>query len=284
MANEYSVNEADLKQVADVIRERTKDANPLAFPGGFAEAIQNIVGGIAFEIAGGKARPENPKEKTIWVDTENGISEIRFDASRPSNPVEGIVWFKTAANSPLVLDVLNDHTIMLYPVAAEQYASGAWIKTDAFVFQNGEWSSMQYISHVLQNGTILLGGSYTNASSTKFEDGKIKSPSMDINNGNHGYLSSRINVDQFNTLRIHADITAIYSDFYAFSVGMSSEVMTKGGYEQNKNKMAALTTARATGKQWIDVDISDLTGSWYFAIASIAAFEIEEILLTNEVS
>lgn len=44
MANEYSVNQADLTSVANAIREKTKGSNPLAFPDGFAEAIASIGG------------------------------------------------------------------------------------------------------------------------------------------------------------------------------------------------------------------------------------------------
>lgn len=44
MANEYTVNQADLVAVANAIRERSGVSDSLVFPNGFAEAIANIAG------------------------------------------------------------------------------------------------------------------------------------------------------------------------------------------------------------------------------------------------
>lgn len=47
MANEYAVNQADLKTVADAIRAKAGLSDGLAFPDGFAEAIAAIASGGA---------------------------------------------------------------------------------------------------------------------------------------------------------------------------------------------------------------------------------------------
>ncbi|MBR5559937.1 MAG: hypothetical protein IKU73_00815 [Clostridia bacterium] len=47
MANEYAVNSADLKAIADVIRAKAGVDGALAFPDGFAEAIAAITSGGA---------------------------------------------------------------------------------------------------------------------------------------------------------------------------------------------------------------------------------------------
>lgn len=45
MANEYSVNSADLLAVANAIREKAESTDGLVFPAGFVEAISGIVSG-----------------------------------------------------------------------------------------------------------------------------------------------------------------------------------------------------------------------------------------------
>lgn len=55
MANEYAVNQADLKAVADAIRNKGGTSEALTFPGGFVEAVGAIAsggsgGGLAYDM------------------------------------------------------------------------------------------------------------------------------------------------------------------------------------------------------------------------------------------
>ena len=75
MANEYAVNHDDLKAVAKAIREKGETTEVLTFPAGFISAVEAISGGgLNFEVVGGTERPENPKENTIWINTDQEIT------------------------------------------------------------------------------------------------------------------------------------------------------------------------------------------------------------------
>ena len=73
MANEYTVNQADLVAVANAIRERSGVSDSLVFPNGFAEAIANISGlpsGISALATG---------TYTFASDKTNAVTRITHD-------------------------------------------------------------------------------------------------------------------------------------------------------------------------------------------------------------
>ena len=63
MANEYTVNAADLTAVADAIRAKTGTSEGLSFPDGFAAAIAEISTGA--QVASGSFRGSNSDSMTI---------------------------------------------------------------------------------------------------------------------------------------------------------------------------------------------------------------------------
>ena len=63
MANEYTVNAADLTAVADAIRSKTGTSEGLRFPDGFAAAIAGISTGA--QVASGSFTASNSNSMTI---------------------------------------------------------------------------------------------------------------------------------------------------------------------------------------------------------------------------
>lgn len=63
MANEYTVNAADLTAVADAIRAKTGTSEGLSFPDGFAAAIAAISTGA--QVASGSVRVSKSDSMTI---------------------------------------------------------------------------------------------------------------------------------------------------------------------------------------------------------------------------
>lgn len=96
-------------------------------------------GGLNFKVVGGTTQPENPKENTIWVNTETEITSWSFSATEPESPVEGMVWIATGTSSTVEFNALKKNGIQVYPISAKQYISGAWVSKTATSYQSGSW-------------------------------------------------------------------------------------------------------------------------------------------------
>lgn len=112
MANEYAVNQADLRAVADAIREKGGTSGALMFPGGFADAIAAIqsgsggsglacdMGEFAFETDlttnqyATKSIPHNlgetPDFILVWTDEYAGLTEALYT----TETCVGFIWMR----------------------------------------------------------------------------------------------------------------------------------------------------------------------------------------------
>lgn len=107
-------------------------------------------GGLNFKVVGGSAQPGNPKENTIWVNTDTEITGWAFSATEPDSPVEGMVWFFTQKNSPVSMNALRKNSIMVYPTAAYQYVSGVWVSKTAMSYIGGQW--LDFVLYLYDTG------------------------------------------------------------------------------------------------------------------------------------
>lgn len=87
----------------------------------------------------GNPQPETAKDNTIWVDTDAEITSWVFSATQPETAAEGMVWISTGTSSAVEFNALKKNGIMVYPIAAKQYVSGAWVDKTAKSYQNGKW-------------------------------------------------------------------------------------------------------------------------------------------------
>ena len=105
-----------------------------------AKGFKHGAGGVSalnFKVVGGTSQPVNPKENTIWVNTQTEISGWAFSATEPGSPVEGMVWIATGASSNADFNAIKKNCVQVYPFSAKQYISGAWVGNEAKIFQNG---------------------------------------------------------------------------------------------------------------------------------------------------
>ncbi|MGN1026201.1 MAG: hypothetical protein ACI4P4_07340 [Faecousia sp.] len=89
---------------------------------------------------GGTTQPENPKENTIWVNTDTAITGWAFSAEEPESPAEGMVWIITGTDSTVEFNALKKNGIRIYPISAKQYSAGVWNVKTAKSYINGEWA------------------------------------------------------------------------------------------------------------------------------------------------
>lgn len=98
--------------------------------------------GLNLEIVGGTAQPENPKENTIWVNTDTEISGWCFSAEAPTSPAAGLVWIETGTADQAKINVLKENAIELELTEAKQYIGGAWVNKKASLYSGGQWTSL----------------------------------------------------------------------------------------------------------------------------------------------
>ncbi len=150
MANEYAVNHADLKAVAKAIRDKGKTTEALTFPVDFISAVEAISGvELNFEVVGGTEQPVNPKENTVWVNTETEITGYTFSSSQPSAS-EGHVWISTEKKSTAEFNALKNDALYVYPALCKQHTNGNWVAVNILIYQSGTW--------ILPRNVLLGGG------------------------------------------------------------------------------------------------------------------------------
>lgn len=73
MANEYSVNQADLTSIANAIREKSGASGSLVFPDGFADAIAEIVGELPGNLTALASGSFTPSDYPTTYTIEHGL-------------------------------------------------------------------------------------------------------------------------------------------------------------------------------------------------------------------
>ena len=132
--------DSDLTAVGNAIRSKGGTSAGLSFPAGMVSAIGAISTGVElnFDVVGGTSQPSNPKENTIWVNTSKTITDWVFSATQPT-AASGRVWISTATSSTVKFNALKKNSIMVYPLSAKQYVSGAWVDKAARNYHGGAW-------------------------------------------------------------------------------------------------------------------------------------------------
>lgn len=106
-----------------------------------AEGFKHGAGGnpLNFKVVGGTTEPSNPKENTIWVNTDTEITGWHFASKQPENMEDGTVWIYTYTASSVEFNALKKNGLQVRPLSAKQYVSGVWVDVTAKIYQNGEW-------------------------------------------------------------------------------------------------------------------------------------------------
>lgn len=125
---------------------------------GFKHGAGGGGAGLNFKVVG-NPKPGTAKENTIWIDTNVEITSWIFSATEPETPAEGMAWIYTGTSGPMKFNALKKNSIMVSPISAKQYVSGAWVNKVAETYQGGKWTS--WITFLIQQGsdnTAITGG------------------------------------------------------------------------------------------------------------------------------
>lgn len=135
-----------------------------AKPALYRHSCGGTVGGsgtsLNFDVVGGTTAPTNPKENTIWVNTDVSITSYCFSATEPETLEEGLVWINVDTFSNAEFSVTKNNPIIVYPVVVKQYISGAFVDVITKIYQVGDWKSItrlpseyQEVEYIQTTGT-----------------------------------------------------------------------------------------------------------------------------------
>ena len=248
-------------------------------------------GGLNFKVVGGSAQPENPKENTIWVETDGEIPGWVFSASMPTNPVAGMVWISTGINSTAEFNALKKNGICIYPISAKQYSAGVWNVKTAKSYMNGEWAELWngYLFHYGDELKHVTGG-YTAIAKplvsgtgsgvpyiSNNSDGSRKIQSNRANtDGGMYYTVNKIDLTDYKTLKFYGRIVDP-SGYTRAGIGVWSDI---GAYA-NTNRVVTVTGNDASSNTR-SIDVSGLTGKYYigfFVYATAPYVTVEKMWL-----
>ena len=126
-----------------------------------AKGFKHGAGGtdaLNFKVVGGTEQPENPKENTIWVNTETDISGWVLSQEEPVEPSGGLVWIGLGTASPASFNALKKGGLCCFLVSCKQYVGGAWVSKDAYLWKDGAWvqfsSARPEREYLIQDGVI----------------------------------------------------------------------------------------------------------------------------------
>lgn len=226
--------------------------------------------------------PSSAKEGEIAVISSTPVQNVYFQTAEPSEVNNGDLWITFDSRGK---NSTNTDNIIFYPQKAFQYINSQWVEVSILIWNGENWTVPSKEFYILSEAKINPeAGSYINVSSAPLTGGKIISTAPDAIKANNGYFSNKMKLDDYNTIKMHINLQQVYAENYTFTFGASSSVITSGDYASNSNKFTAKTTLQNLGEYWAYVDISNLTGSYYIGFTSVAKFEIDEIILTEEFS
>lgn len=191
--------------------------------------IFNMTGGgnpLNFKVVGGTAEPSNPKENTIWVNTDKEITGWHFATEQPDDMKEGEVWFSTGTYSTTEFNALKKNGIQVYPISAKQYVGGAWVNKVAKSYQGGAWVDLRVYLYNDGNEFIDITGGwggYPNAKYDYFDPIKKRNyiELKGVYGINYGYGGTSKKIVPDNALYVEMSVTN-YNEQSCFGVATNA--------------------------------------------------------------
>jgi hypothetical protein len=186
--------------------------------------ILNMSGGGAglnFKVVGGTGTPSNPKENTIWVNTNVEITSWIFSATQPTGS-NGMVWFYTGTTSAAEFNALKKNGMTVYPLYAKQYDSGAWVDKSAKSYQGGEW--VEWVIYIFKQNEGLKK---TLTYSVRPEKVSVLNSGININglDGVAFGMAEKIDITQHKGMKVEYIASAVsngYNSNYDLSLVLSN--------------------------------------------------------------
>lgn len=246
--------------ICDAIREKTGGTELLTLDD-MATEIAGISTGVElnFEVVGGTTEPNEPKENTIWIETDAEITSWIFSTTEPTESEEGMIWIYIDKFSSTDFNALKENGIQIYPISAMQYISGVWMDKTAKSYWDGEWKAWLHFENIALTSDAWTTGGFGKDGSTSgsgsISGGKI-TLEISASNTNYGadawaYTKVKMDLSRVKTI----EFTATLSDtrFTFARAGVTSNTGITPTY------LASVDFSKSTSQQTKTLDVTDIT-------------------------
>lgn len=245
--------------------------------------IFNVTGGggtsLNFKVVGGTTAPENPKENTIWVNTDVTIPSWIFSAEEPSPAEAGMVWISVGTSSSVVFNALKKNDIQVYPLSAKQYVGDQWVDVEAKTYQGGQW--VEWANYLYASGDECTGngGNWVcvavgmnsdspSAQNPVFTNGTSQAVITQVS-GKGGIVrkENKIDLTDATQLVLTGSLDGTGGDHHVAIGVWSAAPATYWG----TNRVAKSDFGTQSGEISVTLDVSSLSGSYYVGLCIYGA-------------
>lgn len=228
---------------------------------------------LNFKVVG-NPQPTNPKENTIWVNTDTKITSYVFSATQPSSPAAGMVWICVDEKSSVKFNALKRNGLEVYPLRAKQYVSSKWVDVTAKSYQGGKWVDW-WNGELYKKGdeyTPVTGGwkaeakqgesstsSTAKAPTVTRGTDDIKFAMTTSNSAGIARTTNAIDLSKFSKLTV----TGTIYNGDSYEVMMALVVWSKIGTYYLDNIVARKNVPVKTSTSKLEIDVSSINSSCY---------------------
>ena len=227
---------------------------------------------LNFKVVGGAAAPDNPKENTIWVNTDAPITGWALSFAEPSEPEEGMLWIVTGTNSKVAFNALKKNTLMVYPTACKQFVNGAWNNVTAKSYIDGEWVEWRdylFIENVGQQVPWVFKAMNAKGKVSEKNGAIVFEYTTVDNNYMAAGTENPEDLSGFTKLCFDLEVRTNYtSGGGEFTIGVTSKQVNA---EYNNTFIASEKPAADSVRKTIKVDVSGITSGYVSAYGIVNA-------------
>lgn len=244
-----------------------------------AKGFKHGAGGsnvLNFKVVG-NPQPTNPKENTIWINTDTAVTGYVFSAAAPSSPTQGMVWIETGIDSEAKFNAIKKNCVEVYPVAAKQYISGSWADKTAKSYIGGVWEEWLPKNYLFKAGYGALVeftvGNERYATLPTITKDSITFIENGWNDQNFAWCVTKKSIDFTNIKTLYVEATMASGKELRFGThndGDSDGASAIDGYTvmntANTKKVYAFNTEDIVGNRWVKITGGGggaITGIWY---------------------
>lgn len=216
--------------------------------------------------------PETARNGTIAMISPMAAEKVYVMRTVPENPNQGDVWMRQGSG----LITYQTGTVFVTVNETKQYDGAAWIKRDTYQYLNGWQREVVYLLEAADTCSDVTGGwgdyKQNNGTCTKTDEGYRFT---EDNAGNQrGYIQTlnKIELTAYSKICFQGEVTKYTQPVVG---GLQTQKASDywgdnpSGYETPwYNNVKAASYAGGVGPFTIELDISNISGSYYVGLSS----------------
>jgi len=237
---------------------------------------------LNFKVVGGTTQPSNPKENTIWVNTDAEITEWHIGKyPNPNwNEVDGKVFINIETTSDVsspAFNALKKNGLRVRPYGITQRISGVWVRKAGAIYQNGAWAVFKTVLFDGSNGgdvTAITGGwdgAYRSSGSGSVTSTALVSDSAKNYSRYNFQTKNKIDMTPYKTaIAYFTKTTSSYGSLITRYIGLNTTKYT-GDQSTALNDASFLNIRNGandakSGNFTLQLDLSNVSGAYYFNV------------------